>query len=113
MVRRGNRRGNQFELDTFSELDDIKDVIDKWAKEAGMAIQYIQPGKPNQNAYVERFNRTYREELLDQYLFSTLDDVREATYWWMIEYNEERPHDALGDLTPKEARINAAGNSSN
>lgn len=69
-----------------------------------MAIQYIQPGKPNQNAYVERFNRTYRDELLDQYLFASLDDVREATYWWMQEYNEERPHDALNDLTPAEVR---------
>lgn len=78
-----------------------------WAKEVGMAIQYIQPGKPNQNAYVERFNRTYREELLDQYLFASLDDVREATYWWMIEYNEERPHDSLGDRTPAEARQQA------
>ena len=79
-----------------------------WARAAGMAIQYIQPGKPNQNAYVERFNRTYREELLDQYLFSSLDDVREATYWWMLEYNEERPHDALGDRTPAETRQQAA-----
>jgi len=57
-----------------------------WAKEAGIAIQYIQPGKPNQNGYVERFNRTYRHELLDQYLFASLEDVREATYWWLLEY---------------------------
>lgn len=82
-----------------------------WARERGMAIQYIQPGKPNQNAYIERFNRTYREELLDQHLFASLDDVREATYWWMIDYNEERPHDGLGDLTPAEARQQTAGNS--
>jgi putative transposase len=67
-----------------------------------MEIQYIEPGEPNQNAYIERFNRTYREEVLDQYLFATLNDVREATYWWMLEYNEERPHDALGDLAPRE-----------
>ncbi len=67
-----------------------------------MAIQYIQPGKPNQNAYIERFNRTLRNELLDQHLFVRLEDVREAAYWWMLEYNEERPHDSLGDLTPVE-----------
>ncbi len=83
----------------------------QWAAREGMAIQYIQPGKPNQNAYVERFNRTYREELLDQHLFRSLDDVREATYWWMLEYNEERPHDSLGDLTPAEMRAQVAGNS--
>lgn len=89
----------------------LGEAFTAWAKEAGMAIQYIQPGKPNQNAYIERFNRTYREELLDQHLFASLNDVREATYWWMIEYNEERPHDALGDLTPLEARVKLAGNS--
>ena len=83
-------------------------VFTGWAKHAGMAIQYIEPGKPNQNAYIERFNRTYREELLDLYLFATLDDVREAIYWWRIEYNEERPHDSLADRTPAEARQQAA-----
>jgi len=68
-------------------------------------IQYIQPGKPDQNAWVERFNRTWREELLDQHLFTRLDDVREATYWWMLEYNEIRPLDSLGDQTPVEYRL--------
>jgi len=73
-----------------------------WAEEAGMSIRYIQPGKPNQNAYIERFNRTYREEVLSLYLFRDLAEVRETTYWWMIEYNEDRPHDSLGDKTPAE-----------
>ncbi len=67
-----------------------------------MAIQHIQPGKPNQNAYIARFNRTLREELLDQHLFTRLDDVRETAYWWMLEYNEDQPHDSLADMTPVE-----------
>ena len=58
----------------------LGETFTAWAKKAGLAIQYIQPGKPNQNVYVERFNRTCREELLDQYLFASLDHVREATY---------------------------------
>ena len=85
----------------------IGDTFTTWAREHGVEIQYIQPGKPNQNAWVERFNRTYREELLDQHLFARLDDVREATYWWMLEYNEIRPHDSLGDQTPVEYRLNS------
>jgi len=80
----------------------LGETFAQWAKSAGMAIQYIQPGKPNQNAYVERFNRTLRDELLDLHLFARLEDVREASYWWMLEYNEDRPHDSLGDLTPVE-----------
>jgi len=71
-----------------------------WAESAGMFIQYIQPGEPNQNAYIERFNRIYREEVLNLYLFRNLAEVRETTYWWMIEYNEQRPHDSLGNMTP-------------
>lgn len=66
----------------------------------GIAIRYIQPGKPNQNAYIERFNRTDREEVLNCYLFEDLDQVREITADWLITYNERRPHDALGDLPP-------------
>jgi putative transposase len=76
-----------------------------------MMIQYIQPGKPNQNAFVERFNRTYRNEVLDLYLFNDLEEVRETTYWWMIDYNEDRAHDSLDDLTPVEYMEKKAENS--
>jgi putative transposase len=82
-----------------------------WAESNGLTIQYIQPGEPNQNAYIERFNRTYRNELLDLYLFRNLAEVRDATYWWMIEYNEQRPHDSLNDLTPVEYMEKNAENS--
>jgi putative transposase len=50
--------------------------------------------------------------VLDQHLFARLDDVREATHWWLIEYNEQRPHDSLGDLTPREYRERAGESSS-
>jgi len=90
----------------------LGEAFTQWAKANGVAIQYIQPGKPNQNAFIERFNRTFREEILDQYLFARLEDVREAAHWWMIDYNEVRPHDALGGLSPVEFRINHAGSSS-
>lgn len=108
-----SERGLPQVLRTDNGPEFLGEAFTSWAKNAGMAIQYIQPGKPNQNAYIERFNRTYRDEVLDQHLFTCLDDVREATYWWMIEYNEERPHDSLGDLTPLEARQQVAGISTN
>ena len=86
----------------------LGEAFTAWVEANGVAIQYIQPGKPNQNAYIERFNRTFREEVLDQHLFARLDDVREAAHWWMIEYNELRPHDSLGDQTPAEVRQRSA-----
>ncbi len=77
-------------------------VLAGWAEDHGMHLDVIQPGKPTQNSYVERFNRTYCDEILDLYLFSSLDQVENLTNSWMRKYNEERPHDALGDLTPIE-----------
>ncbi len=78
-----------------------------WCHDHGILIDYIEPGKPNQNAYIERFNRTYRTEVLDTWLFSHLDEVREITWTWMLEYNEERDHDSLGGMTPFETLKNA------
>ena len=75
-------------------------VFVDWCKRHQIEIRYIQPGKPNQNAFIERFNRTYREEVLNSYLFEDLDQVREITHQWLIAYNERRPHDALGGLPP-------------
>jgi putative transposase len=72
----------------------------RWAKQRGIELKYIQPGKPSQNAYIERFNRTYREDILDAYLFRSLDEVMRITDRWIVLYNEERPHQALNDLTP-------------
>jgi putative transposase len=82
----------------------LGEIFTQWLTSNGVTLQYIQPGKPNQNAFIERFNRTFREEVLDQHLFARLEDVREAAYWWMVDYNEQRPHDSLGDLTPAEYR---------
>ncbi len=61
----------------------IHEFVD-WTGSAGMAIQYIQPGKPNQNAYVELFNRTFRNDMLKLYLFIDIEEVSERTYRWMI-----------------------------
>ena len=73
-----------------------------WAEENDVTLDFIQPGKPTQNSYIERFNRTYRDELLDLYLFRTLNEVRQMTEKWMVRYNNERPHDSLNDMTPAE-----------
>lgn len=80
----------------------ISTALAEWAEEHGIELEFIQPGKPTQNSYVERFNRTYRDEILNMYVFRTLTEVRERTENWIREYNEERPHDSLNDLTPWE-----------
>jgi len=78
-----------------------------WARRHAVQIQFIQPGKPAQNGFVERFNRTYREDVLDAYLFNSLDEARRITFDWLEEYNSIRPHASLGNKTPYEfsARI--------
>jgi len=73
-----------------------------WAKNNNIAIQFIQPGKPMQNGFIERFNGSYRKEILDAYVFFELHEVRKLTEEWIEEYNTNRPHEALKNLTPIE-----------
>jgi len=76
--------------------------LELWAKDRSITIQYIQPGKPMQNGYIERHNRVYREAVLDAYLFFDLYQVKQLTEEWMEEYNQRRPHEALNNLSPIE-----------
>jgi len=69
---------------------------------------YIQPGKPQQNAYRERYNRTVRQEWLGQYHFEPLDQVRDYATRWLWTYNNKRPNMAIGGITPKQKLLNAA-----
>lgn len=78
----------------------ISQKLEEWAEEHDVLLNFIQPGKPAQNAYIERFNRTYREEVLDLYLFGSLAEARAITEEWLEEYNAIRPHEALGGLSP-------------
>ena len=66
----------------------IAHALAQWAKSQGIALQHIQPGKPTQNAYVERFNKTYRTEVLDCYVFESLQEVRDMTADWLHRYNQ-------------------------
>lgn len=77
-------------------------ALTEWCTEEGIALQYIQPGKPSQNAFVERFNGSYRRDVLDAYWFESLSQVRKLTEEWMLDYNRFRPHEALGNMSPVE-----------
>ena len=97
-------------LDNGPEL--VADQGMSWGVERGIELRYIQPGKPDQNAFIERFNRTYRTEVLNASVFESLEQVREIRAEWLQSYNEERPHDALAGLRPAMYRAQfEAGNS--
>jgi putative transposase len=81
-----------------------------WCKDNGIHLQFIQPGKPMQNGFIERFNRLYREAVLDAYLFFDLDQVRQLTQEWIEEYNQRRPHEGLNNLTPEEWKYKVSKN---
>ena len=96
---------DKIRVDNGSEF--TSSVFTDWALAHSIRIDYIKPGCPYQNAYIERFNRTYRHEVLDLYLFKDLHEVKQITEEWIEIYNNQRPHDSLNDMTPIEYR-NAA-----
>lgn len=103
-------RPQALRLDNGPEL--VADRFISWCVERGIELRYIQPGKPNQNAFIERFNRTYRTEVLNAYVFESLEQVREISAEWLLSYNEERPHDTLGGLPPAVYRAQLEAESS-
>ena len=98
MVRRG--RPKTIVSDNGTELTSM--AVLRWCQETRIDWHYIAPGKPMQNAFVESFNGSFRDELLNETLFSTLAEARERITAWKEDYNRHRPHSSLGNLTPQE-----------
>lgn len=78
------------------------EVLDRWADRRGVALQFIQPGKPVQNAFAESFNGRFRDECLNENWFVSLPDARRTIEAWRVDYNVARPHSGLDDRTPEE-----------
>lgn len=101
-------RGKPIAIRCDNGPENISGLIQAWADRQGIRMDYIQPGQPQQNAYVERFNRTVRYEWLSQYYWEDLEEVRLFATQWMYDYNHHRPNMALGGFTPKQRLAMAA-----
>lgn len=77
-------------------------VLDAWAFEHGVKLDFIRPGKPVDNCFIESFNARLRDECFNANVFTSLSDARRKIESWRIDYNEQRPHSSLGDRTPRE-----------
>jgi putative transposase len=101
-------RGKPLVIRCDNDPEYLSDAITQWAAQRGVALNYIQPRKPQQNAYVERFNRTVRYEWLSQYYWDDLAHFQQFVTRWMWQYNHERPSMGLGGIAPKQRLIAAA-----
>ena len=96
------RRGLPEILVTDNGPEFAGQALDVWAYERGVKLRFIEPGKPVQNAYIESFNGKMRDECLNEHWFLSLGEARETIEAWRRDYNEVRPHSALGNRTPQE-----------
>lgn len=93
-------RGKPLAIRVDNGPEYISSTLVRWAEKQGIALNYIQPGKPQQNAYVERYNRTVRHEWLGMYIFETIEEVQHIATEWLWTYNNERPNMGIGGITP-------------
>ena len=93
-------RGKPLAIRVDNGPEYISGTLQTWAEKAGVGLMYIQPGKPQQNAYVERYNRTVRTEWLGRYHFETIEEVQDHATRWLWTYNNERPNMGIGGMTP-------------
>ena len=101
-------RGNPVAIRVDNGPEYISGTLQNWAEKAGVALMYIQPGNPQQNAYIERYNRTVRTEWLGRYHFDSIEDVQDHATRWLWTYNNERPNMGIGGITPIQKLRNAA-----
>ena len=93
-------RGKPLAIRVDNGPEYVSGRLQNWAENAGIGLIYIQPGKPQQNAYVERYNRTVRNEWLGRYHFNSIEEVQEHATRWLWTYNHERPNMGIGGMTP-------------
>ena len=106
LMRLGEERNVPKTIRVDNGPEFISKVLDQWAYLNGVALDFSRPGKPTDNAFIEAFNGRLRQECLNESWFLSLEDAREKVEVWRQEYNRQRPHGALGNLTPVEfARV--------
>jgi putative transposase len=93
-------RGKPLRIRVDNGPEFIADALRAWCLEHGIELIFIQAGKPSQNGYIERFNKTFREDILDAHLFDTANLVQQYANQWIWMYNNERPHESLGNVPP-------------
>jgi putative transposase len=84
-------------------------VMDAWAYQNDVRLDFIRPGKPVENGLIESFNGRLRDECLNVHLFWSMEDARTKLEEWRLDYNTVRPHSALGQLTPEEYSASVCG----
>jgi putative transposase len=83
----------------------ISSKLDMWCKDNKIQLVFIQPGEPTQNAFIERLNGTFRRDVLNAYVFKSIQEIRNVTDEWMYDYNYNRPHKSLNNKTPMEYKL--------
>ena len=94
--------GKPLEIRVDNGPEFLSKIFVQFCETEGIDINYIQPGKPSQNGYIERFNKTFREDVLDAYLFRNLEEVKWQSEVFREDYNENHPHKSLGRKSPNE-----------